>query len=338
MLRPFCTQCCRPRPCKGRLCVEAVAGWKLNVQKEPIEARVLSAILKVSSVPYSSYVPLPRTGLHAVHAQIKQVWLIAVLLLMSRASPAMRLAIAVTCALLSMATLPRRLWKAQLARLGLLALLIFVFTATGSDGVPPVAQSRAPAPSLTGLAGGLRPAKPYNYVIFHFWFVRITRRSVALAVSAASLMFTAFQSASLCLTTTPAEEMALALQRFVAPLKLLRVPVREIGLTLLLSLRFMELVFEEVRNLSLGLASRGVNWAGLGPFGGAQVFLQLGGRMFENLMHRSENIALAMTARGFTGPEAHHVHMTRAEPSSWLANSVATALLAGLAAAVYTFR
>lgn len=32
--------------------------------------------------------------------------------------------------------------------------------------------------------------------------------------------------------------------------------------------------------------------------------------MFSNLMQKSENIALAMQARGFAGPEVHHMHLT----------------------------
>jgi energy-coupling factor transporter transmembrane protein EcfT len=78
------------------------------------------------------------------------------------------------------------------------------------------------------------------------------------------------QSASLSLTTTPAEEMALGLRLALAPLRLLRVPVDEIALTLLLSLRFMAQVTEEMRNLSLGLAARAVRWHQLPPGGGVQ--------------------------------------------------------------------
>ncbi len=48
-------------------------------------------------------------------------------------------------------------------------------------------------------------------------------------------------------------------------------PVADIGLTLLLSLRFMALVFDEARNLALGLAARGVAWAQLTPGGNLQV-------------------------------------------------------------------
>jgi general transcription factor 3C polypeptide 2 len=79
------------------------------------------------------------------------------------------------------------------------------------------------------------------------------------------------QSASLCLTTTPAEEMALGLARWLGPLRLIRLPVDEIALTLLLSLRFMALVFEEIRNLAMGLAARAVPWRRLPPGGGIQV-------------------------------------------------------------------
>jgi energy-coupling factor transporter transmembrane protein EcfT len=44
------------------------------------------------------------------------------------------------------------------------------------------------------------------------------------------------------------------------PLTYIGVPVSEIILTLLLSLRFINLVFDEVRSVSLGIVSRRVNW------------------------------------------------------------------------------
>lgn len=58
-----------------------------------------------------------------------------------------------------------------------------------------------------------------------------------------------FQSASLCLTTTTPEELAFALRWFMLPLTHLGVPVAEIILTLMLSLRFISLVFDEVGEL-----------------------------------------------------------------------------------------
>ena len=106
------------------------------------------------------------------------------------------------------------------------------------------------------------------------------------------------------------------------------------GLTLLLSLRFMSLVFEEARNLSLGTAARGINWNNLGPAGGVQILLRLGGRLFSNLMQRSDSIAQAMCARGFVGPENHSLYLTQTKSSSWTANIVAALSLVLLGVAV----
>lgn len=55
---------------------------------------------------------------------------------------------------------------------------------------------------------------------------------------------------------------------------------------MLLSLRFLSLVFEEVRNLSLGLASRGVDWVALGTGGSLALVGRLSMRLFGNLFHR----------------------------------------------------
>ena len=65
--------------------------------------------------------------------------------------------------------------------------------------------------------------------------------------------------------------MALGLKFWLAPLRLIRAPVDEICMTLLLSLRFMSVVFDELRNLSLGLAARSVPWKQLPPGAGIQV-------------------------------------------------------------------
>lgn len=310
---------------------------KSQQEKLPLQQRILNGVLNVSNVPYSSFVPYPVTPLHRVDAQIKQLWLVAIYVLIARATPWLRLGIAGVVAALTVATLPRRLWEAQLRRLLFICGLIFVFTAIGADGVPPLLQARAAPNALEGLPA-LAPQAPYGYVVCNLGIVTVTRRSVNLAVTAAALTFCALQSASLCLVTTPGEEMAVALQRWLAPLRLLRVPTQKIGVTLLLSLRFMSLVFEEVRNLCLGLAARGVDWRAQGGRGAMEVAARLLVRLFANLFHRSENIAQAMVVRGFLGPERHHLYMMRVNDTSAVANGVALLALVGLAAAVAVLR
>jgi len=74
-------------------------------------------------------------------------------------------------------------------------------------------QHSLPA-SLEGINAPLKPDVPYSYVVFNlFGWITITRRSINLAITASALTFCALQSASLCLVTTPGEEMALGLSR-----------------------------------------------------------------------------------------------------------------------------
>ena len=40
----------------------------------------------------------------------------------------------------------------------------------------------------------MAPAVPYRYVLFHFAFITVTRRSVNLAIAASCLTFTALQA------------------------------------------------------------------------------------------------------------------------------------------------
>lgn len=69
-----------------------------------------------------------------------------------------------------------------------------------TDSVPAVQQSRAPPASLTGLPRLPPTASSYRFVVFHWGIFTITRRSLALASSAASLTFLALQvRACICL-------------------------------------------------------------------------------------------------------------------------------------------
>ncbi|KAI9087281.1 hypothetical protein K1719_030751 [Acacia pycnantha] len=63
----------------------------------------------------------------------------------------MRFGLVIYLTLLSVWTLPKDVWKDQLGRVYLLSGLLFITLGLGSDGVPPLVQSRTPPPAMMGL-------------------------------------------------------------------------------------------------------------------------------------------------------------------------------------------
>lgn len=90
--------------------------------------------------------PAPKVAeahpLSPIHDPSMKVWLVAMYLLIARASPAIRLAIAGTVAVATVANFPPRLWQSQLWRLSLLCGFLFLSTLFLVDGMPPVLQVR----------------------------------------------------------------------------------------------------------------------------------------------------------------------------------------------------
>ena len=65
-----------------------------------------------------------------------------------------------------------------------------------ADGVPPVQQERGLPAALEGLPDRVPFSGGYRYVLFHFWFITITRRSLSVAIAASCLTFVALQACS----------------------------------------------------------------------------------------------------------------------------------------------
>ncbi|KAA8548557.1 hypothetical protein F0562_000176 [Nyssa sinensis] len=184
--------------------------------------KVLRLISGATSSPIGQFISSPTTFLHSVDPRIKLAWLLALVITPARSHILMRFGIVIYLALLSVWLLPKHVWMDQLGRVSLLCGILFVML-------------------------GLGP-------------LQLTRKGFSAASASACLTFTIFQSASLCLATTTPEQLAFALQWFMLPLRHVGVPVAEVILTLLLSLRFISLVFDEVRNVALGIVSRRINW------------------------------------------------------------------------------
>lgn len=273
----------------------------------PMAQRALSGFLELPAVPIGSYVSSPVSPFHGLDPRVKQAWLVALLLLPPNGTPEEKLCICASLAALTALALPTRVWRPQLTSLGGLCFILFLLMVVGADSVAPVIQPREPSALDEGLLDLPPLASAYHYVLFSFGPMQITRKGVRLAVSSACLTFTVLQSAHLTLCTTTPEAMAAGLRWYLRPLRAVRAPVDEIVFTLLLSLRFTSIVFEEVRNISLGLAARGIDWNALGWRGAANTFAALLSRALESLFVTSAAVADAVAARGYAGAATHRL-------------------------------
>ena len=310
----------------------------------------------LKSLPIGLYLEQPVTWLHRLDSRVKLAWLMTFLIAPILANPIWRLMLVGMLIVLTLtAALPLRVWKQQMGLLLLFCILVFGISAIAPDAVPSEHQPRLPADELTfsQQPGTLPPApkpKPwyksfnlgsnfpilnpksqisnqlsqptnYRYVLFKQGPIKITRKSIDLAINVSTLFFTVIYSTNLYLLTTASEEITCAIENLMQPLRRLHWPVTEIALTLTLSLRFIPLVLEEIQNLVRSVSTRAINWKKLGFRRAAQVWLMIAERLLENLLLRAEQIASAMKVRGFTSPDRHRVewHQLQLKIRDWIA-------------------
>ena len=266
------------------------------------------------TLPIGLYLEQPSTWLHRIDGRVKFAWLLGLLLSPIGASPQWRLVVVGLLLLLTaISGIPRRAWQRQLGLLLAFSLMLFVVTLLLPDGIDVDYQARLPAGDLVTLADAPSAAETlpqpsgYRYILADWGVVRITRRSLNLAIRISTLTFTLLYSSTLYLLTTAPEEITAGLEFLMRPLRFIRVPVTEIILTLTLALRFIPLVLEEVQNLIRSVRTRAINWKKLGARGVSQVWLMVAERLFQNLIDRAEQTANAMAVRGFTTAATHQV-------------------------------
>ncbi|OMO55039.1 ABC/ECF transporter, transmembrane component [Corchorus capsularis] len=203
----------------------------------------------------------------------------------------------------------------------------------GTDGAPQLLQPRTPSSSISGLPDLPTSLSGYSYLIMKLGPLQLTRKGLSVASTASCLTFIIFQSASLCLATTTPEQLAFALRWFMLPLRRIGVPVAEIVLTLMLSLRFINLVFDEVRNVALGIVSRRINWQQLTTMETVDVFASYIRRIFKNIFSHAQQVSQAMIVRGFRGDSNAHKLYFLSSSSSGMANFISLLCLVGITSA-----
>lgn len=301
-------------------------------------------------LPIGQYVDDDGAGggswLKRLDPRLKLAWTVAFLMTPILAGPLWRVCLVGLLLLITLVSgLPLRLWRRSLPLLlalalvvGLLACLLPAGSAPPASLQRPPAELRlvpgspgAPAPERSGLAWELMRWGPVSLGPLALGPLVITRRSAELGLNGATLLITLIHSANLLLLSTTPEALVWAMSWWLRPLGALGWPMERLGFTLLLALRFLPLVQEELQNLLRSIATRAVHLRSLGWKAGAGLVLAVGERLLANVLLRAEQGADALMARGGQWLPPDRLHRASSAPLrlSLLAGA-ALVLLVGL--------
>ncbi|MFS1664179.1 energy-coupling factor transporter transmembrane component T family protein [Streptococcus sp. zg-JUN1979] len=137
--------------------------------------------------------------------------------------------------------------------------------------------------------------------LVHFGIIKITSHglSQALLIFMRFILIILF-STVLTLTTTPLS-LSDAVESLLKPLKVIKVPVHEIGLMLSLSLRFVPTLMDDTTRIMNAQRARGIDFGEGSLLQKVKSIIPILIPLFASSFKRADALAIAMEARGYQG-------------------------------------
>ena len=168
--------------------------------------------------------------------------------------------------------------------------------------------------------------------VFRIWKLRVTDAGIRTAVfMVIRLMYLIMGSSIMTLTTTP-NNLTDGLEKAMAPLKKIHVPVHEISMMMSIALRFIPILLEETDKIMKAQMARGADFESGNVIQRAKNMIPLLVPLFISAFRRANDLAMAMEARGYHGGEGR----TRMRPLVYHKRDyVAYLVLAGYLVVMY---
>jgi len=142
---------------------------------------------------------------------------------------------------------------------------------------------------------------PGERVIFSLWVLRITLEGVLLATQMAlRLTMLIIGSSLLTLTTTPIQ-LTHAIESLLSPLKPLGVPAHDIAMMMMIALRMIPALAEELDKIMKAQKARGAEFDTGNLIKRARSLLPILVPLFVSAFKRAEELSTAMEARCYRG-------------------------------------
>ncbi len=257
----------------------------------------------LKKIPIGQYIAGKSGWLRFIDPRIKLSWILLFLLSPILANSIWRISTVGVLLLITFCSfLHPRIWWRSLCFLLVLSLIVGVLSIIlpASDvsneltirGAGEIPEAILPVKSWEIFRLG-----PFNFGGLSLGTLIVDRRSAELGIKTSTLIFTVIHSVNLMLITTPPEDLVWAIRWFFSPLSLLGVPLEKLSFQLLLALRFLPLVQEELQNLFRSIAVRAIDYKKLGLKNTLGLFLSLGERLLSNILLRAEQGADALMLR-----------------------------------------
>ncbi len=263
----------------------------------------------LKEIPIGQYVAGKSSWLRLIDPRIKFSWVLMFLVTPILASSTWRVATAIVLLLITfISSLPKRIWWRSLSLLlafslfvGLLSMLLPASESSNQLTIRDPIE--IPNAFLFTPSWELFKLGPLHIGGTSIGPLIVDRRSAELGIKTSTLIFTVIHSVNLMLITTPPEDLVWAIRWFLLPLTKLGFPTERMSFQLLLALRFLPLVQEELQNLFRSIGVRAVNFKKLGLKSSIGLFLSVGERLLSNILLRAEQGADSlMTRKGYWVP------------------------------------
>ena len=257
----------------------------------------------LTKFPIGQYVDGNRSWLRIVDSRVKIIAVLFFLITPIWAGPLWRLSLVIFLIFITFVSLlPTRVWWRSLLFLLGLSLLIGLLSLIASSDIQSIDSSlRDPNELNLILESQVNwnileiPSKKIGFITLGPY--NLSRKAFELGIKTSTLIFTVIHSVNLMLLTTLQEDIVWALSWFMIPLRKFGLPIDKWVFQLLLALRFIPLVQEELQNIIKSVSVRSINLRSLGFKKSINVLLTMVERLFLNIFLRIDQGADSLLSK-----------------------------------------
>ncbi len=152
--------------------------------------------------------------------------------------------------------------------------------------------------------------------VFQWGFLTITREGIRYAVLICVRIICLIAGTSLLTYTTSPIALTDGLERLLAPLNRIHLPVHELAMMMTIALRFIPTLVEETDKIMSAQKARGADLESGGLFQRAKALIPILIPLFISAFRRADELAMAMECRCYRGGEGR-TRMCQLHYSAW---------------------